>query len=258
MLVFKYLLYLLIAKRKISKGFPDSIVNEFISDVLKGDDSAETERVERIYKHLHTDHTLINVEDLGAGSVSGNGVTRTVSHIVKKSSISRKYGRLLSRIVRWIKPAMIVELGTGSGFSTMYMSVACTQGKILTVEGCREIADLAYRNFNSIGLKNIEIFTGSFEDILPSLLQIIKKPLFILIDGDHNGDHLMRYFETILPFTDEKTVIAFDDIRWSLSMEKAWMQIINRQEVSASIDLFRMGILFFKRNSSKNHFILKF
>jgi predicted O-methyltransferase YrrM len=215
--------------------------------VVRGKDPFNYDKIDNIYKSLRYDSTILDIQDLGAGSVSGNDLSQTVSKFVRNSSINSGYGRLLSRIVQSMKPSTIIELGTGAGFSTMYLAMARDQCKIFSIEGSTEIAGLACRNINRLDLKNTEIITGSFSDILPVLLPKVKHPLFIFIDGDHNGEHLLGYFKTMLPFTDENTVFVLDDIRWSISMEKAWKQIIKKQEVSVSIDLFRMGILFMKK-----------
>jgi predicted O-methyltransferase YrrM len=226
--------------------------------VVRGKDPVDYERIEKNYKNLRHDTSILNIQDLGAGPASGNGRIRQVGQFVRYSSISPEYGRLLSRIIHYLKPFTIIELGTGAGFSTMYMALAGDNCMIYTIEGCPEIADLAGRNIKSLGLENTEIITGSFNDILPAVIQKIQHPLFVIIDGDHRGESLTGYFETILPLTTENSVFVLDDIRWSLSMETAWKKIIKRKEVSVSIDLFRMGIIFLKKNINKQHFVVRF
>jgi len=140
----------------------------------------------------------------------------------------------------------------------MYMGMAYDHCIIFSIEGCPTISELANLNIKRLGLKNTEIHTGPFKEILPFLLKKIQHPLLVFIDGDHSGEHLIQYYETILPFADENTLIVLDDIRWSECMEKAWKAIIIREEISISIDLFRMGILFLKKNIRKHHLLIKF
>jgi predicted O-methyltransferase YrrM len=211
-----------------------------------------------MYRNLRYDSAKLRLIDLGAGSSAGNEQFRKISRIVKFSSVRGKYGRLLSRIVHWLRPSTIIELGTGAGFSTMYMALAGERCMVYSIESCPEIADLAKRNIQYLGLHNVEIFTGSFNEILPVILQKIRHPLLIFIDGDHRGERLTGYFEAILPCTDDQTVFLLDDIRWSMSMEKAWNNILAKNELSVSIDLFRMGILFLKKDIGKQHFIFRF
>ena len=226
--------------------------------MLRTNDAFNYQKVDEIINHLRNDQSIIDFHDLGAGSVSGDGSPRRVSQFVRHSSISHKYGRLLSRIVHSIKPSTIIELGTGAGFSAMYMGMAYDHCKIFSIEGCPTISELANLNIKRLGLKNTEIHTGPFKEILPFLLKKIQHPLLVFIDGDHSGEHLIQYYETILPFADENTLIVLDDIHWSECMEKAWKAINKREEISISIDLFRMGILFLKKNIRKHHLLIKF
>ena len=177
---------------------------------------------------------------------------------MRNSSIKLKYGRLLSRIVKSLKPSTIIELGTGAGFSTICMAIASQESMIYSVEGSPEIADLARGNLKRSGITNAEVITGLFSQELPELLSRIQNPLLVFIDGDHRGEHLIEYLKIILPRADDNTVIILDDIRWSESMEKTWKEIIIQNEVTVSIDLFRMGTLFFRKNINKQHFNINY
>jgi predicted O-methyltransferase YrrM len=226
--------------------------------VVNGKDPAGYEKIKEIYRELRHDTSVLQITDLGAGSVPGSEYIRKTARFVRSSSINAKYGRFLSRLVNQVNPSIIIELGTGAGFSTMFMAIAGDKSRIYSIEGCPEIAALAGRNVKSLGLKNTEIITGSFRQALPDILKKVQYPLMIFIDGDHRGENLLGYFQTILPVATENTVLVLDDIRWSGSMYKAWEEIIRRTEVSVSIDMFRLGILFLKKDIKKQHFIVKF
>jgi predicted O-methyltransferase YrrM len=181
----------------------------------------------------------------------------TVGKFVRSSSVRPKYGKFLSRFAKLLNPSSIIELGTGAGFSTIFMAFACPGSRVFSIEGCPEIADLAGNNLARIGITNAEVITGSFSRELPGVLNRIRHPLLVFIDGDHRGERLLEYLRIIRPQTDENTVIILDDIRWSASMEKVWKEIISQNEVSASIDLFRMGIIFFRKDINKRHFKIR-
>jgi hypothetical protein len=51
--------------------------------------------------------------------------------------------------------------------------------------------------------------------------------------------------------------MIFDDIYWNKDMEKAWQEIKNNQKVTVSIDLFYFGLIFFRKEQEKQHFILR-
>jgi hypothetical protein len=52
---------------------------------------------------------------------------------------------------------------------------------------------------------------------------------------------------------------VFDDIHWSKEMEQAWAAIKNDDSVTLTIDLFFIGLVFFrKEQKEKQHFIVQF
>ena len=51
--------------------------------------------------------------------------------------------------------------------------------------------------------------------------------------------------------------MIFDDIHWDKSMQKAWNEIKNHHKVKVSIDLFYFGLIFFRKEQEKEHFILR-
>jgi len=56
----------------------------------------------------------------------------------------------------------------------------------------------------------------------------------------------------------DNSVYIMDDINWSEDMNKAWNDIKKDKNVTISIDLFRMGVLFFNPSLSKQNFILRY
>ena len=52
--------------------------------------------------------------------------------------------------------------------------------------------------------------------------------------------------------------MIFDDIYWSVGMKKAWEEIKEYPEVTVTIDLFWIGLVFFRNDRVKEHFKVKF
>jgi len=138
------------------------------------------------------------------------------------------------------------------------MAKAAPDSRIITMEGCAMIAEKAMENFNSNGLKNIELVTGNFDLLLEKTLRSFEKIDFVLIDGNHRKDPTLSYFKQILPRLHPGSILMIDDIHWSKGMEQAWEEIRANESVSISIDLFTTGILIFKEDIAKENFVLKF
>lgn len=215
-------------------------------------------KIELLKKQLVRDNRNITVTDFGAGSVSGVGNERKISYIARTSSKTKKYGRLLARLVHYFQPEKVLELGTSLGLSSAYLAMGCPKSKVFTIEGCSNIAELAHRNFQKLELSNINLINGNFDDKLPDILNSLKKVDFIFIDGNHQKNPTIKYFELCLTKAVNETVIVFDDIHWSSGMEEAWNEIRNHPSVTLSVDIFFMGIVFLRKELTKQQFIIRF
>ncbi|MBK8365702.1 MAG: class I SAM-dependent methyltransferase [Bacteroidetes bacterium] len=170
----------------------------------------------------------------------------------------KKYSQLIFRLVNFSNAKNIIELGTSLGITTLYISNAAKNGKVISLEGSTEIADLAKVNFQKMRSTNIEIVTGNFDTTLSGVLNKMQKVDLVYFDGNHRMQPTLEYFNLCLQKKTPDTVFIFDDIYWSREMKSAWDTIIQNKEVTISIDLFKLGIVFFRSGIPKQHFQLKF
>ncbi len=198
----------------------------------------------------------INVTDFGAGSKVFDSNWRSVAKIAKNAGISNKNGRLLYKIITYFSTDQILEIGTSIGLATQYLSLANVNAKITTLEGCEETAKIAKDQFNKLKLTNIDVIIGNFKDTLP-LLTKNKKYDLIYFDGNHQKEATISYFEQCLKTAHNESIFIFDDIHWSKSMELAWDYIKKHPKVTISIDTFQWGVVFFRKEQLKEHFIIR-
>jgi predicted O-methyltransferase YrrM len=177
---------------------------------------------------------------------------RKVSDITRYSAIPRKYGILLSNIAEAFGKPFILEFGTSLGISTMYLAASCPDTEVITIEGCSSTSEIASDNFREAGLKNIMVLNGSFDEILPEIRKKEICPGLVFIDGNHRKEPVINYFNQVAEMSDKNTVVVIDDINSSRKMAEAWHEIKNHKNVTTSVDIFRMGIVFFREGL--NHF----
>jgi len=220
--------------------------------------SNELRSVEKLRNRLLKEPGYIKMSDLGAGAGDIPWCHRLVpvKQIVKKSCISSSFGKILFHLVKHFQPATIVELGTSLGLSAAYIAMGNPEGKVITVEGCPETAEAARKNFEHLGLSNIRQVTGAFDDVLPRLLPQLGKVDLFFIDGNHRKTPSLNYFNQCLQHIHNDSVLILDDIHWSDEMEEAWNEIRAHPSVTVTIDIFRMGLVFFDTGLSKEDFIL--
>ena len=262
----KYLNYWLKASNGKGHGTHSPFVYDFIDSVLNDGHYYESyDKVEALRERLLKDQEILAIEDFGAGSAFGSSPKRSIAQIARQSSKSRKLGRLLFRVSHYYQPKFIVELGTSLGLSTAYLSLGNPEAKLITVEGSDAIAREAAINFESMGLENIQLMRGQFDDTLPEILDrfnqpgTIEKAGLVFIDGNHRKAPTIKYFNAFMGILGASSVLIIDDIHWSEDMEAAWTEIIKDSRVMLSIDLFQIGLIF-KRDDFKvrQHFIIRF
>lgn len=213
------------------------------------------DRIDALRKILLQSDKQIQVTDLGTGT-SG---LRKMSSIASSSGITPKYGALLFRLSHYFKPECILELGTSLGLGTAYLASANKSTEVHSVEGCPDTAALAAAHFKKLGLTNIHIHNGSIDKLLPGILKNLKrKPELVFMDANHTYKATLHYFDILSQYLNDETIVIVDDIHWSSGMEKAWKKLKSHNRVTASVDLYRMGLLFFRPALSKEHFVLRY
>ncbi|MGB0404000.1 MAG: O-methyltransferase [Salibacteraceae bacterium] len=216
-------------------------------------------RIEKERDRLLNSTKKISRTELGAGSRKHGESEVTIKGIAKNQLTEIKYAQFIFKLIERFKPKHIIELGTSLGITTSYMAKANKNGRVTTIEGDPKVAVIAIDVFKKLGINNIELKVGNFNDLLPQTLNNINGSVGLAyIDGNHKYESTIEYLDLILSKSNEDSIIILDDIRWSKEMEQAWQEAKNRPEVGISIDLFRMGILFLKQDQRKQSFKIRF
>ncbi len=213
--------------------------------------------IESIREEIIAQNLPINQIDFGAGNPNECRDAATMEQGVLKQTSSAEMCRIglkgewaekLYFMIKEQQPKVVLELGTCCGFSSIYMSKACSEAKIYTIEGSPELAEIAKRNREKAGCQNVIQKVGRFNDVLPSLLPEISPVDFAFIDGHHDRDATIDYFEKILPYMSEGGIMLFDDISWSRGMEEAWKVITENTNVTVFFDEKKFGAVVVNKN----------
>jgi len=229
----------------------DEVIYDFKSKI-------EYKSIEAQRKKLFNDDSLVTVTDLGAGSHLNKNRTKKVSQIAKNALKNPALAQLIYRLAKDSKPKNIIELGTCLGITTAYLSKACPEAEVITIEGCPETAKVAYNNFKELDLENVELQVGNFDVLLPEVIANAEKLDFVYIDGNHRKEATLNYFNWCLPKVHENSLLIFDDIYWSKGMKEAWQEIKNHPDVVVTVDLFWIGLVYFRKGQVEEHFKIKF
>ena len=252
-----YLKFLFHSKNEhgVHSPFVFDLVTKCFYDATK---YQEYEVLKSYRKSLLENKNTIEVTDFGAGSRVFKSNTREIAKIAQTAGITPKNAELLFRIVHYFQPKSILEIGTSLGLATSALSLGNSNAKIITLEGCPNTMATAKKMFqvssfkfpnNAVDFVNTE-FNLFFENLKPQIFDLVY------FDGNHSKKATLEYFEALLPTISNDSVWIFDDIHWSADMEEAWEIIKNHPKVSVTIDTFQWGILFFRAEQVKEHFII--
>lgn len=210
----------------------------------------------RVRSQFDRSEKTIVVQDYGVGSPSAHGAGRSIASIHKTSSIPHWWGVFLFKLVRTLRPLRILELGTNLGISASYLRTALdlngNESLLVTIEGDPSLADIARHTLESVSTGRAEVVTGRFQDRLQEALERCGPVDMAFIDGHHEYEATLRYFEAIRPSLSPDACIVFDDVYlWSRPVRNAWKNIVARNPRAIAVDYAKLGILLFQEGGGR-------
>jgi predicted O-methyltransferase YrrM len=254
--VFKAVSYLnYFAKRKDEHSIHSPFVFNLYNHVVKDNRQFYSfGAIEKARKELLDDEHEIEKIDFGA---SGKNGKRKISTLAKNSK-SPEYCRILFRLTDYFGCKKIIEIGTSLGISGSYLYMANKKSQFFTLEGCPNTAKVAKETFGKLKLDKATILIGEFDLNFENSLKTLGNIDLIFFDGNHTLEATIKYFNIALNYIHNDSVFVFDDIYWSEEMSLAWNEIKNHSKVKITIDLFEIGLVFFREEQmEKQHYVLK-
>ena len=182
---------------------------------------------------------------------------KTVYVEARTSLEPRREAQLLMRLGVMQGARELLELGTSLGITSAYLASVDSRAHLTTFEGAPELAKTARAGWHQLGIQNITCIEGDINLTLPKWQP--EKPLdFVFIDANQTRDSLLRYSEQTQALRSQHAIFAIDDIHASRDMEQAWKRICKHKEVSATMDLYSMGLVFFDPNFEKKTYRIRF
>jgi predicted O-methyltransferase YrrM len=222
------------------------------------------------------DPTAIDVYDVGTGGASGHvfstyppttgadgrqaplTIRRQIQQIASRALKPAPQAQLLFRMCARLGYKKVLELGTSLGITTLYLSAASKQITCTSVEGCPNIASIASKTLLKHGYHNANIVNTNLNSGLLNLLNNIGIQDIIFIDANHSYQALTDYFNQCVNFIHTNSIIVVDDPYWSREMTKAWNELRRHNKVTATLDIYHMGFVFFNPAFANKHYRIRF
>jgi len=120
-------------------------------------------------------------------------------------------GRLLQMISQMVQPDLILEIGTFTGYSAIYLASGLTvKGKLHTIDNNPEVMHIAEKYISQSGLTDkIITHQGDALDVIPEL----EGP-FDLIFIDADKENYLNYYQAVLPKLRKGGFVLTDNVLW--------------------------------------------
>jgi len=137
----------------------------------------------------------------------------THAHVLMPRMLSgHLQGRMLSMISHMVRPSVILEIGTYTGYSALCLAEGLKpEGKLITIDINEELETSVRKNFNESGFDNrIDYRIGNAVEIIPTLNE-----RFDLVFIDADKENYSRYYDLVINHVPLGGYILADNVLWS-------------------------------------------
>lgn len=145
-----------------------------------------------------------------SGQTPGYEQVWTPDGMIRMWSVPRSTGKFLYDYVLQHKPKVILELGTSSGYSTLWMGAAAATygGHVYTIEVAKPKIEIAQSYIDQVGLQgHVSIIPGIIKDILATWTIPID---LVFLDADKMN--YLSYMLTLEPFIARGGTVIADNV----------------------------------------------
>lgn len=179
---------------------------------------------------------------------------QTIGHFVQKKAISPKQGALLFKLTNYFKPVYILQIGTNMGLSTLYLTSYACGLHCIAMESTPEFAAVAAETLKEARNK-VDLRVGNYPELLPKVLQDLKQLDFVFFNTSSDELCSSLLFNECVKYVHQNTVFVFYGIKNSRKMRQLWIGICSHPDVTVTIDLYSLGIVFFNKKLYKHNYI---
>ena len=169
-----------------------------------------------------------------------------------------KYAQLLQRLCATNNAKTILQLGTGSGITAMYLASNDTKSTVYTCNGKKENSRDNASNFRLMKCDNIRVLAGGETHGSASLQAVVGNLDFLFVRPSQGFHDIQQYYERFKLLRNETSIFVFDRIHSTPDLETQWNKIYKSPEVTLSLDLYELGIVWFRSELKKQHYIVKY
>lgn len=178
--------------------------------------------------------------------------------IIDREAISRKKGALLFRLANHLRSRHILQLGAGSGLSTLYLTAHRQDVHCVVLEDNPQCMPVIRHVLDQGGSIPVDLRTGVYKDLLHKAAADMGQVDFVFFNTFSEQNDRARLFTESIRYVHDGTVFVFDEIKASRRMRDFWKEVCRHPEVTVTLDLYSFGIVFFNKKLHKQNYIVYF
>lgn len=166
-----------------------------------------------------------------------------------KSSEGWREQAFIHSCVLMASPKTVLEIGTNVGVSSAYIASALKargSGRVHTIDASPYRVRMAKRLHKELDLDNVDYTIGLFYEVLPKVLESLPPIDMAFVDGQHEYQATVDFYDMIARRSAPGAVLLFDDIFYSDGMKRAWSEIQANPRCFAVSELGNIGIMMLK------------
>lgn len=180
---------------------------------------------------------------------------KSLSQFTDEYTLNSKYTSLLYRISQSYKFNRIREWGLSNGIETNYILYP------LLVELKMPISyEYRFKSKNQVKKLTNENLVNNYSSEVNSIdwSAMAEGTSLEFINLTESPDEVWSAIDELKTTPLDNSVIIITNIRHTDEHYITWRQICNMEEFTVSIELFRLGILYFRRGQVKEHFSIRY
>ena len=189
-----------------------------------------------------------------SSKIKCNNRSYTVNEVLWKFCFSKHESQLLFRLANHFQLSSIYLIGCDLGLAPLYLTSWSGATQCVIFEPKPESASVAQKIIDKYSTASVEIRnTFNPEDAKNSEL-IVWGKLFCNICDDERSNYITFSIETfnqLLTFINNNSIMVISGINASKKNKDTWKNVCAAPEVTVTIDLYNLGIVFFNPKLNK-------
>jgi predicted O-methyltransferase YrrM len=171
----------------------------------------------------------------------------SIRNLFRQQGITQRESELLFRLANYGKPRFILTLGSSMGLIPLSLTGYASGLYCIALESEPGLAAVAHDTLLHRGARSrIEIRTGACDKLFPEALEAFPRIDCLFWSRETEATSLADFFRQSLPRIHDETVYIMEGIRASSVKYRLWQQLCLHPKVTASVDLYTWGLLFFQ------------